>query len=92
MGNLVAKLATTAAAIGASLVARKLTDGTWKFVTGKPSPSNPEDPEIDLKEAIAFAVVSGVFVGLVRMLANRQTTRVLGKAQGKPSEQVAQET
>ncbi|MFB9731432.1 DUF4235 domain-containing protein [Ornithinimicrobium kibberense] len=92
MGNLVAKLATTAAAIGASVVARKMTDGTWKFVTGKDSPSNPEDPDIDIKEAIAFAVLSGAVVGMVRMLANRQTTKVVAKGQGKSSKQLADET
>ena len=90
MGNLVAKLATTAAAIGASVVARKMTDGTWKFVTGKDSPSNPEDPDIDIKEAIAFAVLSGVIMGLARMLANRQATKVMAKGQGKSSKQLAE--
>ncbi|WP_122262730.1 DUF4235 domain-containing protein [Ornithinimicrobium cerasi] len=92
MGNLAAKLVTTAAAIGAAAVARKMTDGTWKFVTGKDSPDNPEDPDIDLKEAVAFAVLSGVIMGLARMLANRQTTRVLAKGQGKSSEQLADQT
>lgn len=92
MGNLVAKLVTVAAAFGAATVARKATDGTWKFVTGKDSPSNPEDPDIDLKEAVAFAVLSGVIMGLARMLANRQTTKMLAKQQGKSSEQLADQT
>ncbi|SOC56881.1 DUF4235 domain-containing protein [Ornithinimicrobium cerasi] len=92
MGNLVAKLVTVAAAFAATTVARKMTDGTWKFVTGKDSPSNPEDPDIDLKEAVAFAVLSGVLMGLARMLANRQTTRVLAKGQGKSPEQLADQT
>lgn len=91
MGNLVAKLATTAAAIGASVVARKMTDGTWKFVTGKDSPSNPEDPDIDIKEAIAFAVLSGALIGLARMLANRETTKLVAKSSGKSSAQVGDE-
>ena len=91
MGNLVAKLATTVAAIGASVVARKMTDGTWKFVTGNDSPSNPEDPDIDIKEAVAFAILSGVLVGLARMLANRETTKLFAKAQGKSTEQVGDE-
>src|SRR5690606_36809941 len=88
MGNLVAKLATTVSAIGASVVARKMTDGTWKFVTGNDSPSNPEDPDIDIKEAVAFAILSGVLVGLARMLANRQATKFVAKTQGKSSKEV----
>ena len=89
MGNLVAKLLTTVAALGAAFVARKMTDGTWKFVTGKDSPQNPEDPDIDMKEAVAFAVLSGVIMGLARMLANRQATKVMAKGQGKSSKQLA---
>ncbi|MFK5690768.1 DUF4235 domain-containing protein [Ornithinimicrobium sp. LYQ92] len=89
MGNIVAKLATTAAAVGASFIAHKLTNGTWKFVTGRDSPENPEDPDIDFKEAVAFAVLSGVIVGLSRMIANRQSSKVIARASGKSSEQVA---
>lgn len=92
MANIVAKLVTTGAAVVASIIAKKTTDGTWKFVTGKNVPDNPDDPEVDLKEAIAFAVLSGTLIALARMLVNRQTTRVLGKAQGRSSAQVANET
>ena len=92
MGNIVAKLLTTGAVIAASTIARKATDGTWKFVTGSDSPSNPEDPDIDLKEAVAFAVLSGALVGLARMLANRESTKVIAKASGKSPQQIADET
>lgn len=91
MANLVAKAVTAGAAVVAALVARKTTDGTWKFVTGSDSPQNPDDPDIDLKEAIAFAVLSGALVGLARMLANRQTTRLMAKASKKSPERVADE-
>lgn len=89
MGNLVAKILTAGAAVVAGVVARKTTDGTWKFVTGSDSPENPDDPDIDIKEAIAFAVLSGALVGLARMLANRQTTRMMAKGSHKSREQVA---
>lgn len=92
MGNIVAKILTAGAAVAASFIARKMTDGTWKFVTGSDSPENPEDPDIDIKEAIAFAVLSGALVGLARMLANRQTSKVVAKGSHKPSEQVADAT
>ena len=92
MGNIVAKLLTVGAVILAGTIARKATDGTWKFVTGSDSPANPEDPDIDLKEAIAFAVLSGAIVGLMRMLATRQSSKVIAKASRKSSEQIADET
>ncbi|MFK5582824.1 DUF4235 domain-containing protein [Serinicoccus sp. LYQ131] len=92
MGNIVAKLATTAAVVGASFIANKLTNGTWKFVTGRDSPENPEDPDIDFKEAVAFAVLSGVIVGLARLIANRQSSRVIARASKRTSEQIADAT
>ena len=92
MGNLVAKLVTTGSAILAGIVAKKTTDSTWKFVTGSDSPENPEDPDIDLKEAVAFAVLSGVIVGLARMLANRQATKIVAKGAKKSSAEVAEAT
>ena len=82
MGNLVWKVMAAGAAVGASIVARKLTDGTWKFVSGGDSPTNPEDPDIDIKEAVAFAVLSGAIVGLSRMVANRQATKLYQKSMG----------
>ena len=70
------------AAVGAGIVARKVTDGTWKFVSGGDSPKNPEDPDIDIKEAVAFALLSGAIVGLTRMVANRQATKLYQKSTG----------
>ncbi len=90
MANLVPKLVTTGAAIFAGILAKKTTDSTWKFVTGSDSPENPDDPDIDLKEAIAFAVLSGIIVGLARLAANRQATRLIAKGAKKSPEQVAE--
>ncbi|WP_131105986.1 DUF4235 domain-containing protein [Ornithinimicrobium sufpigmenti] len=89
--NITAKVVTAGAALLASMVAKKATDGTWSFVTGKDVPENPDDPEIDIKEAVIFAVLSGALVALARMLANRQATKVLSKSQGKSRAQVADE-
>jgi hypothetical protein len=79
MNPIVVKLLTAAAAIAASAIARKTTDGTWKVITGHDSPENPEDPEIGMKEAIAFALLSGAVMGIARMLATRETNKVLAK-------------
>jgi hypothetical protein len=82
MSNLAWKIMATGAAVGASIVARKITDGTWKFVSGGDSPENPEDPDIDWGEAIAFAVLSGAIVGLTRMLANRHAAKIYKNSTG----------
>ncbi|MBW8172275.1 DUF4235 domain-containing protein [Ornithinimicrobium sp. Arc0846-15] len=90
MGNLVWKVVAAGAAIGASTVARKVTDGTWKFVSGQETPANPEDPDIGWGEAIAFALFSGAIVGLTRMLANRQTAALYKRSTGTLPKEVAQ--
>lgn len=92
MGNLVAKIVMAGAAVLASMVARKATDGTWKFVTGSDSPENPEDPDINIKEAVAFAVLSGVIVGLARLVANRQATKLLARGSSRRPAQLADAT
>jgi hypothetical protein len=59
------------ATLGATMAARKAMTATWKLSTGKPPPSNPEHPDVSLAEAVTWAVVSGVAVGLARMFATR---------------------
>lgn len=83
MGEKFWSLATTGAAIGGGIVAKKVAEGGWKFITGNDSPANPEDPDTDWIEAIAFALVSGAIVQLTRMLVNRQSTRVYKKSTGR---------
>lgn len=92
MGNIVAKLLTAGAALAASFIAKKATDGTWHFVTGKEVPDNPDDPDVQLTEAVLFAILSGALIALARMLANRQTTKVIGASTGKSSARVADKT
>ncbi|CAN5896033.1 hypothetical protein BH24ACT8_BH24ACT8_17930 [soil metagenome] len=82
MGDKIWQIATTGAAIGAGIMAKKVTESTWKFVTGGDSPSNPEDPDIDWVEAIAFALVSGAIYQLARMLTNRESARMYQKSTG----------
>ena len=71
------------AALGATLVARKLVHKAWTVGTGKEPPSNPEDPDIGLTEAIGWAVVSGSVVGIARMLAGRQAAARWRKSTGE---------
>jgi uncharacterized membrane protein len=47
----------------------------WKRVTGKEPPSNPEDPEVALGEAIGWAVAMGVAMSTARLLATRLTAK-----------------
>jgi len=70
------------AALGAAAVARKTIDRSWKLATGKKPPENPADPDIDIWEAVAWAAVTGAFVALARMMAQRRAAAYYTKSTG----------
>ncbi len=70
------------AALGAATVAKKGLNATWKTATRKKPPENPADPDVELREAVAWAVVSGAFIGLARMLAQRRAASYYARSTG----------
>jgi hypothetical protein len=59
--------------LGATAVAKKAIDSTWKLGSkGKQPPTDPSDPDIDLREAIVFAVLSGAVISVVRLFIARK--------------------
>jgi Protein of unknown function (DUF4235) len=69
-------------ALGAATLAKKALDAGWKAATGKHPPENPADPDVAVGEAVAWAVVSGTFVALARMLAQRRAARYYVRSAG----------
>jgi hypothetical protein len=69
-------------ALGAASLTKKALDSGWKAATRRQPPENPADPDVDLREAVAWAVVSGAFVGLARMLAQRRAAGYYFKSTG----------
>jgi hypothetical protein len=69
-------------ALGAAAVAKKAIDTGWRAATGKHPPENPADPDVQMTEAIAWAVVSGTFVALARMLAQRRAANYYRRSAG----------
>jgi len=69
-------------ALGAAALAKKALDSGWKAATGKRPPENPADPDVQMGEAIAWAVVSGTFVALARMLAQRRAADYYRRSAG----------
>ena len=45
-------------------VAKKALNTGWKAATGKTPPANPADPDVEVKEAVAWAAVSGALIGM----------------------------
>jgi hypothetical protein len=71
------------ATLGATMIARKVMTATWKLSTGKHPPSNPEHPDVSMGEAVAWAVASGVAVGVARMLAGRKAADYYRRSTGQ---------
>ena len=70
------------AAAAAMVVTRQVLDKTWRAATGKPPPTNPEHPDVTVAEALAWAALSGVAVGVARMLAARQAAHYWRRSTG----------
>lgn len=69
-------------ALGAAALAKKGLDRTWRVATGKKPPENPADPDVELREAVAWAIASGIAVGLARMLAQRRAASYYARSTG----------
>jgi hypothetical protein len=69
-------------ALAAAAVAKKALDTGWRAATGKHPPENPADPDVQMGEAIAWAVASGTFVALARMLAQRRAADYYRRSAG----------
>ena len=70
------------ATVIAGIAARKAMTTSWKVATGKNPPANPAHPDVSLGEAAAWAAVSGVAVGLARMLASRKAADYYRRSTG----------
>lgn len=70
------------AALGGAAVAKKTLDTSWKAATGKQPPENPADPDVDMREALIWAAVSGTFIAIVKMLATRRAASYYARSTG----------
>jgi hypothetical protein len=62
-------------AFAAAFAARKVITLAWRAATGKQPPAHPEDPQVSLAEALGWAIITGVGVDAVRVLATRAVSR-----------------
>ncbi|HYH33859.1 MAG TPA: DUF4235 domain-containing protein [Nocardioides sp.] len=70
------------AVLGAAAVSKKALHTSWKAATGKNPPANPADPDVEMREAVAWAAVSGALVGLARMFAARRAAGYYARSTG----------
>ena len=70
------------AALLAATGARKALTTSWKAATGKPPPANPASPDVEMREALIWAAVSGTIVAVARMLATRRAAHYYARSTG----------
>jgi hypothetical protein len=79
--GLVSMLAATAAT-------KKVLDRVWRLGSGgKTPPNDPADPDVELREAVVWSILSGIAVSLVRLgMARRLAAkeRHLNELPGRP--------
>ena len=71
-----------ASALTTAVLARRAIEVFWKVGTGREPPANPEDPDVEWKEAVAFALASGAAIGFARMLAARKAADYYRRSTG----------
>lgn len=76
------KILGTGGAVVAAFGARKAMETTWTKIVGHEPPTNPESPDTDWVEALAWAALSGALLGLARMAATRQAAKTFKKFTG----------
>ncbi|MCU1458490.1 MAG: hypothetical protein JWL73_2582 [Actinomycetia bacterium] len=78
------KIVSAASAALAGLVSRRILLAAWaRFAPGDP-PDSPEDPAAPMRQALAWAVATGVGLGVARILAVRGAAKVWERAAHEP--------
>ena len=75
-------LMSAVAGILAATVARKALNAGWKAATGKQPPANPADPDVAMREAVAWAAASGTALALASMYAGRKAAHYYARSTG----------
>jgi len=78
-------------ALAAAGLAKTLIDKTWSIATGKKPPENPADPDVNIAEAIMWAMLSGTAIGLARMLAQRHAAKYYKSSTGRLPPELAKD-
>ncbi|WP_018656810.1 DUF4235 domain-containing protein [Actinomadura flavalba] len=82
-GDIGWRLTAGAAAFAGGFVAKKAIALAWKKGTGKEPPTNPESPEVALREAVGWVIVMGIGMEVARLLATRAAAQQWAKGTGE---------
>ncbi|MGJ8697939.1 MAG: DUF4235 domain-containing protein [Verrucomicrobiaceae bacterium] len=79
------------APILAARAARSLAGAGYHAVTHEAPPKNPAHPDVELKEAVLWAVIAGAVGGLARMGAGRALAHTRVPAEGYDMDEALEE-
>jgi hypothetical protein len=83
------KLSSMVSALVVGTVARKVIAFSWKRVTGKEPPTDPQDPDVALPEALAWSILVGVGVEAARLIATRAVVARMRKTSADRADSAA---
>jgi hypothetical protein len=77
------KVLNTGAALVAGLLTARALDATWKTATGHKPPNKPEHPDLGGREALFWAALSGMAIGVMKVYASRKAATYWVKSTGR---------
>lgn len=77
------KLMDRGSGIVAGALAAKISALTWKAATGRKPPVNGRHPDVSTKDAVAWAVIGGATIELVKVAVRRGTATYWVRSTGK---------
>lgn len=81
----------TGSALAAGVVAARVLDIIWATATGRRPPSTPESPDIAHREALVWAALSGMAIGVAKTYATRRAARYWVRSTGQLPPGMAEE-
>jgi hypothetical protein len=76
------KVYSKGATVLAGVVALRLTDATWRLATHRKAPNDPEHPDVRAREALTWALLSGVTAELTKVVVSRKTAQYWVRSTG----------
>lgn len=70
-------------ALAAGLLAQRVSAIAWRTATGKKPPTSGRHPDVSTREAVAWAVVGGAIIELVKVGVRRGTATYWVRSTGK---------
>lgn len=73
-------LVGSAAAVAASMMARRTADKAYWHEVGEAPPANPDEPDVGWRQALLWGAATGVLVGVARVVGRRAGREVMHRA------------